>query len=217
MNLKIIVSSIIFFLGWVVSVNAQLSGASRVLGADYKYQELVVPGMSAALEVQHGPVSVGFEVAAPRGETGPAGYGGYTGYEQSVGKKLSITLQSGFMRLGISDAASQIIESAYMLPIQLGGKYFFNKSRSGLYTHISGGAHYMFSSGSSQTDKFGTSIRDESEKWSEIYLSGVFGMGYLFKENIDAGIRYILISANENNNAYGYLGVRLAYSFGSLE
>jgi hypothetical protein len=210
-----------FGIGLSIGAHGQISFQSQYY---IDYRELALPGMTAAVEAQFGSVSLGFEVAPPKGGAGTLGYGGYWGYEQSLGEKFGITLQSGFTKLGISDSAARFIDKSSMLPVQLGVKYFFNKRGTGIYTHLSGGAHYMlFTSEGFFTDEVGTVIRVNrgfGERFSEIYLSGSFALGYVFNNKIDLGLRYNFVAPDskvEGSTASHYLGFRLGYRFGRSE
>jgi len=187
MNLKFLTFFMVFILGLAVVARAQLN-TTNVMGEDLDYKELVVPGLSAALEVQSGPISIGIEVTTPRGESGPLGYGGYWGYEQSLGEKFGVTLQSGLTKLGISENASRVIKNAYMLPVQLGAKCFFNKRGSGIYAHVSGGAHYfLFTPEQTFNYVLGSQTQGSGGRFSEINLSGAIAMGFMFNQKIDVG------------------------------
>ena len=220
MKLKLMLFSA-FGIGLSLCAYGQLYFQSQYDKVDYR--ELALPGMTAAVEAQFGPVSLGFEVAPPKGGAGTLGYGGYWGYEQSLGERFGITLQSGFMKLGISDSSALHIDKSSMIPVQLGVKYFFNKRGTGIYTHLSGGTHYMLFTSESYTDEFGTVIRyfpGFGERFSEIYLSGAFTLGCVFNNKIDLSLRYNMVAADNNvegSTASNYLGFRLGCRFGRSE
>ena len=105
---------------------------------------LAALGMSVAGVAQLGPVSLGAELALPTGDFGesyPLGYGASLGYEQPIGEKLGVTLQVGYIMLGIDDAVSTLIDKSSMMPIQVGAKYYFKERGAGLYAHVQGGVH----------------------------------------------------------------------------
>jgi len=172
-------------------------------------------GMSVAGLAQLGPVSLGAELALPTGDFGesyPLGYGVSVGYEQPIGEKLGITLQAGYIMLGVDEAAATIIDKSSMMPIQAGAKYYLAERGSGLYAHVQGGVHNL-----SVTTKdidlglFGTFPGTTT---SDSYLSGAFGVGYVLNNKIDVGIRYNIIAPDsdiEGASASNYIGVRLAY------
>ncbi len=172
-------------------------------------------GMSVAGLAQLGPVSLGAELALPTGDFGesyPLGYGVSVGYEQPIGEKLGITLQAGYIMLGVDDAAAAIIDKSSMMPIQAGAKYYLAERGSGLYAHVQGGVHNL-----SVTTKdidlglFGTFPGTTT---SDSYLSGALGVGYVLNNKIDVGIRYNIIAPDsdvEGASASNYIGVRLAY------
>lgn len=179
-------------------------------------------GMSVAAVAQIGPVSLGAEIAIPTGDFGdsyPLGYGASLGYEQPIGEKLGLTLQAGYIMLGIDDAAATIIEKSSMMPIQVGAKYYLSERGSGIYAHVQGGVHNL-----SVTTKdidlglFGTFPGTTS---SESYLSGALGVGYELNNKIDVGLRYNIIAPDsdvEGASASNYLGLRVAYNlFGGGE
>ncbi|MFM7234275.1 MAG: outer membrane beta-barrel protein [Flavobacteriales bacterium] len=173
-------------------------------------------GMSVAAVAQLGPVSLGAEVALPTGDFGesyPLGYGVSLGYEQPIGEKLGVTLQAGYIMLGIDDAAATFIEKSSMMPIQVGAKYYLSERGSGIYAHVQGGVHNV-----SVTTKdidlgpFGTFPGTTS---SDSYLSGAVGVGYVLNKKIDVGVRYNIIAPDsdvEGATASNYLGFRLAYT-----
>jgi hypothetical protein len=173
-------------------------------------------GMSVAGLAQLGPVSLGAELALPTGDFGesyPLGYGASIGYEHPVGEKLGVTLQAGYIMLGIDDAVSTLIDKSSMMPIQVGAKYYLAERGAGLYAHVQGGVHNL-----SVTTKdldlgiFGTVPGVTS---SDSYLSGAIGIGYMLNKKIDVGLRYNIIAPDsevEGAEASSYLGVRLAYT-----
>jgi hypothetical protein len=173
-------------------------------------------GMSVAGVAQLGPVSLGAELALPTGDFGesyPMGYGASLGYEQPIGEKLGVTLQAGYIMLGIDDAAATLIEKSSMMPIQVGAKYYLKERGAGLYAHVQAGVHNL-----SVTTKdidlglFGTFPGTTS---SDSYLSGALGVGYMLTNKIDVGLRYNIIAPDsdvEGAEASSYLGVRLAYT-----
>ena len=173
-------------------------------------------GMSVAGVAQLGPVSLGAELALPTGDFGesyPLGYGASLGYEQPIGEKLGVTLQVGYIMLGIDDAVSAFIDKSSMMPIQVGAKYYLKERGAGLYAHVQGGVHSL-----SVTTKdidlgiFGTFPGTTS---SDSYLSGALGVGYMLNNKIDVGLRYNFIAPDgdvEGAEASSYLGVRLAYT-----
>jgi hypothetical protein len=173
-------------------------------------------GMSVAGVAQLGPVSLGAELALPTGDFGesyPLGYGASLGYEQPIGEKLGVTLQVGYIMLGIDDAVSAFIDKSSMMPIQVGAKYYLKERGAGLYAHVQGGVHSL-----SVTTKdldlgfFGTIPGTTS---SDSYLSGALGVGYMLNDKIDVGLRYNIIAPDsdvDGADASSYLGVRLAYT-----
>jgi hypothetical protein len=173
-------------------------------------------GMSVAGTAQLGPVSLGAELALPTGDFGevyPMGYGASVGYEHPVGEKLGVTLQAGYIMLGIDEAASSLIDKSSMMPIQVGAKYYLSERGSGLYAHVQGGVHSL-----SVTTKdldlgfLGTFPGTTS---SESYMSGAIGLGYVLNKKIDVGVRYNIIAPDsdvEGATASNYLGVRIAYT-----
>jgi hypothetical protein len=173
-------------------------------------------GMSVAGLAQLGPVSLGAEVALPTGDFGesyPLGYGVSLGYEHPLGEKLGVTLQAGYIMLGIDDEVATFIEKSSMMPIQVGAKYYLSERGAGLYAHLQGGVHNL-----SVTTKdldlgiFGTIPGTSS---SDSYLSGALGVGYLINNKIDVGLRYNIIAPDtdvEGSESSSYLGIRLAYT-----
>lgn len=177
---------------------------------------LAALGMSVAGVAQLGPVSLGAELALPTGDFGesyPLGYGVSLGYEQPVGEIVGVTLQAGYIMLGIDDAVSTLIDKSSMVPIQVGAKFYSNDRHAGLYAHFQIGVHNL-----SVTTKdldlglFGTFPGTTS---SDSFLSGALGVGYVLNNKIDLGLRFNMIAPDseiEGAKASSYLGVRLAYT-----
>jgi hypothetical protein len=135
------------------------------------------------------------------------------GYEHPLGEKLGVTLQAGYIMLGIDDEVATFIEKSSMMPIQVGAKYYLSERGAGLYAHLQGGVHNL-----SVTTKdldlgiFGTIPGTSS---SDSYLSGALGVGYLINNKIDVGLRYNIIAPDtdvEGSESSSYLGIRLAYT-----
>ena len=172
-------------------------------------------GMTVAGVAQIGPVSLGAELALPTGDFGesyPLGYGASLGYEQPVGEKLGVTLQVGYIMLGVDDAVSTFIDKSSMMPIQLGAKYYLKERGAGLYAHVQGGVHSLSVTTNAIDFGFGSIPGTTS---SDSYLSGALGVGYMLNNKIDVGLRYNIIAPDgdvEGAEASSYLGVRLAYT-----
>lgn len=159
-------------------------------------------------------ISAGLEVAIPTGDFGDAytlGYGLSVGGELPVGDNIGVTLTAGYILLALDDALDGVIKSSAMIPLQLGGKYYFSNQQEGLYGHVQLGIH----SNSVTTEDItilGNTIEGTTE--SESNLSYAIGAGYMLNESIDLNIRYNIISSSEDDiDPASYLGLRIGYNF----
>jgi len=204
-------------LGILAVVRAQHQ-QSVFLPADILDLRQIVPNKTIALEARLGAVSVGLELVPTKKTTGSRGYGGYWGYEYYCGEKFGITSQAGFIKLGVNDTLKTFqsnltnansgtdlfLNRAYMVPWHIGVNYFLNRRGQGIYTHLSFGAHsFLFEM-----------IGFSKLRWSETYVSGVIGIGYIINKKIDLGLCLKWIAADnekENSEAAKYLGIRCAF------
>ncbi len=167
---------------------------------------------------QSGRPSLGLELALPMGDFGDAyglGYGLSGGYEHPVGDNLGITATIGYILLSPDESIKDFIESASMMPIQVGAKYYFSEQQTGPYGHVQLGFHNM-SVKSKEFELLGVTV--PSETASSTNFSFAIGAGFVLNEKIDLGLRYNMVSADsdagEEATSSSYLGVRVAYMFG---
>jgi len=123
-------------------------------------------------------------------------YGLALGGEYLVGDNIGITFHTGY------DIVSTDAEGATfsLIPLQPGFKYYFTDNEGGLYGHAQIG---MTMSRWSAGDYSASSTR----------LSYAVGLGFLVNEHIDLGLRYHIVSAEENGEALGWVALRAAYVF----
>jgi hypothetical protein len=167
---------------------------------------------------QSGRPSLGLELALPMGDFGDAyglGYGLSGGYEHPVGDNLGITANIGYILLSPDESIKDFIESASMMPIQVGAKYYFSEQQSGPYGHVQLGVHNM-SVKTAEFELLGVTVPSETE--SSTNLSFAFGAGYVLNDKIDLGLRYNIVTpdsdAPDDASSSSYLGIRVAYMFG---
>ena len=85
------------------------------------------------------------EVAIPLGDWSEDlygfGAGGFGGIELGLSDNFAITANAGIVFLAVDDAASDFISSAYLIPVQVGGRYYLDEQRSGLFLESKVGVH----------------------------------------------------------------------------
>ena len=166
----------------------------------------LVAGFANTSNAQFG-ASVGLEVAMPLGDfSNLASFGaGVSGAgEYAMSDNAGITGTIGYIYLAPADG----IASAYMMPMQLGFKYYFDSNEGGFYGHGQLGVHTL-SATTEDFEIFGTTIPGVTASSTE--LSYAVGAGYLVGESLDFGLRYNIISGDGGSS--NYLGVRVGYNF----
>ena len=150
-------------------------------------------------------VLMGFEVVLPQEELNDIvliGLGGTGGIEVSLTEKLGLTGQIGYIYLRPNSESV----SAYMLPLQVGFKYYFNTKEKGIYLHPKFGTHKLVITTKASS---GSGYYYPQELISLGGTSYGFGVGYLANKEVDIEIRYNVIA---NDNAGSYVGIRLGFS-----
>lgn len=176
--------------------------------------------MSFAALAQSTPrFSIGAELALPTGDFADAvgiGYGASLRYEGLVADRLAITADLGYLffsgkdvTVGIPGGVSITSEgqSTYLVPIQLGVKYYFVEQQTGFYAQLMAGSH-LYELASYAIN--GNAINREVE--SKAAFSIAPAIGYHLA-NVDIGLRYQIVSTS--GDATSYAGLRLAYVFGN--
>ena len=159
------------------------------------------------VNAQSGRFSAGLELGLPMGDNGDfysLGYGVTARYEYAVADKIGLTGTVGYQSftakeividLGPLGVSKFTPDPTTIIPIQVGGKYYFKESWTGLYASAELGLHMFTFDGGSESD-FGFAP----------------GIGYCVGNNIDLGLRYQIIPTE--GTSFDYIGIRAAYVFG---
>lgn len=163
------------------------------------------------LNAQESFASGGIEVAIPIGDFGevyPLGIGVSGQYEFGISKHFGVTGSIGYTFLTVDSELSDLVKTAYMVPLQVGVKYYLDESRKGLFLAAQVGLHNV-SVTLKDLEILGLTIEGETD--SETDLSFAPEVGYYINENISLALRFNIISAEEELK--NYLGFRAAYNF----
>ncbi len=166
--------------------------------------------------------NAGIELGLPMGDWAEDIYGfsfGVTGgYELGISDNFGVNIDAGYQLLTISDDASDIIANSALIPIQLGGRYYLDESRSGLFLEGKVGVHiWTVKTEDIDLGAFGGTI--EGDNNSETYLSFAPQVGYFLNENISLALRYQMFFISEDEDAGtdsmtgSLLGLKAAYNF----
>jgi len=172
---------------------------------------LMVLGLafSTSTFAQNGRFSLGAELALPMGDFADfssIGFGGSLRYEYPVSDNIGLTGTVGYLIFG-GKAEGDFDGIDYsMIPIQIGGKYYFTENQNGMYFGVEVGVHSLKAE---YTEDFGGSEISVSTTSTE--LSYAPALGYHLA-NVDIGLRYQMIATEGESTSY--LGIRLAYVFG---
>lgn len=165
---------------------------------------------------QDNRLSAVLEVALPMGDWADfvgVGFGATLGCEIPVGDNLGLIANAGY--IGFKDKhIFRLVtvrgEGSSVIPIQVGGKYYFKDQQEGAYLGLLTGMHlFLYPLFDSDTN-FGIAPL----------------LGYMVTENIDIGLRYQMLFAKqgtvvvttgwtgeEETVISSYVGVRIAYVF----
>ncbi len=176
--------------------------------------------LAGGMMAQSNQISLGADLAMPMGDFADAyslGIGPTAGFELPVGDNLGVTVQLSYMFLTPNEDIKDFVESASMMPVQAGLKYYFMEQQSGFYGHLQLGIHSSSYKSKEYTipgvPGFTPDIVVPSETESSSNFSWAIGAGYQL-EKLDIGIRYNSISPDsdvEGAEASSYLGLRVAY------
>jgi hypothetical protein len=177
--------------------------------------------------------NAGLEFAFPVGDWAKdvygIGIGGSGGMEFGMSDNFAITGNVGITFFSVNEDVSDLIKSTFMVPIQVGGRYYFDEQRSGLFAEANLGLH-IFSVSTEEID-LGPLGTIESESTSETYFSLAPQVGYFVNENISISLRYQLVFQGEQEEDFlnpitgdtetvtvdgqnlGYIGLKLGYHF----
>ena len=182
-------------------------------------------------QAQNGRLSLGVELALPAGDFGKSagtGFGGSFRFEQPILNKLGLTGTLGFITFSKKTVSTVVGKYEYrnaMIPIQGGLKYYFKEAQEGFYVMAEVGVHVFTAKVSSPAYTFGgITVSSTEETNSKTNLSYAPEIGYHLS-NLDFGLRYQLFSYQTTvssgtttvakTSTQGYLGIRVAYVFGS--
>lgn len=164
--------------------------------------------------------NAGIEIALPVGDWSDAysfGVGGSGGAEIGITDNFALTGNVGIVFLAVDDALSDFIASSFLVPIQVGGRAYFDEQRAGLFAEVKAGIH-MFSVKTEDMD-LGPLGTIEGESTTESYFSLAPQLGFFLTENISLSAKYQLIFVGEDEEAgiegttNSYIGVKGAYNF----
>jgi hypothetical protein len=166
-----------------------------------------------ALSAQTKQFSLGVDLALPLGDFANEysfGVGPTAVFELPLGDKLAVTLHAGYNILLVQSDFSEVLESASLLPIQAGVKYFFQEPQKGIYVHAQVGTH-LFTEKFKANDLFGR----EEESETSTHFSWGLGVGYQLAK-FDLGLRYNMVMPKDEedggeNDPLSYIGLRIAY------
>ncbi|HRH38543.1 MAG TPA: DUF3575 domain-containing protein [Flavobacteriales bacterium] len=171
--------------------------------------------LAGAVSAQSKQISAGADVMLPMGDFGKEftmAVGPSVGFELPVGDKLALTAQATYGIMLLKDDIKEVLNSATLIPLQAGVKYYFQGSQNGLYAHAQVGVH-MFSEKFKENALFGLSAETESQ--TRTSFGG--GIGYQM-DKLDFGLRYNMLLAGEEeegseSDGWSYVGLRVAYLF----
>jgi hypothetical protein len=159
--------------------------------------------------------SAGLDFAQPNWEGASLGYGVSVGYEYELSDNLGATAQVGYILMGVDDA---FFNNYSMIPVQVGAKYYLDDKSSGLYAHAQAGIHSVSSTTPEIVIPGGGIIDDiviPEETYTNSNTSFAIGAGYIVNENIDASVRYNVLTYD--GFSVNYIGMRIGYTFGGGE
>jgi hypothetical protein len=167
----------------------------------------------AAVVAQDTRLSIGLEAAMPVGDMGDAytfGIGGTLGFELPVGP-VGVLAQAGFISFSGESTtlgtATFTVPNLQVIPVQVGGKYYFISNQLGPYLGALLGVHMTNCDGCEASTN----------------LSYAPMAGFMITEKLDIGLRYQFMTAEESITVAGvtntqsitnsYIGLRAAIGF----
>ena len=183
---------------------------------------LALTAMTAkTTQAQNGRFSVGAELGLPMGTFGDGyglGIGGSLRYEYPIGDNMGIGLTAGYITFSGKTVSGYKGPSFSMIPAQAFFKYYFQEQQKGFYGMVDLGIHHSSVKIAAITyvDPFtGQTVElYPAQTVSATDLSYAPEIGYHL-DNIDLGLRYQIVSSTGSTTSY--LGVRIAYVFGSAK
>lgn len=157
-------------------------------------------------------LNVGIEFALPMGDWSDSftfGIGASAGAEVGISDNFAVTGTIGYTILMVDDAVEDWIDKAYLVPIQAGGRYYFDQQRTGLFAEAMVGVHiFGITTNDIDLGPFGT-LPGGSD--SETDFSAAPQLGYFITENISVAAKYQLMFSDPDSQSY--LGVKAAFNF----
>lgn len=182
--------------------------------------------------------SAGLEIALPMSDFSDAfslGYGISGAYEYGLTDNIGVNATAGYILLSPASKVKDIVKSGYMVPIQVGANYYFDKAKSGLYAGVKVGVHLV---GSKTKDITTAGITVSGTSTSNTDFGFAPQVGYFISENLSVDVRYQLMTDKQDvtvptgvtidpvtyqpittygtetvKSHYNYLGLRIAYNF----
>jgi len=165
--------------------------------------------------------NAGVEIAIPLGDWAEDVYGfgagGSGGIELGLSDNFAVTANAGIVFLAVDDALSDIIASSFLVPVQVGGRYYLDEQRSGLFLEGKVGIHLFSTSTEDQEIPGLGTIEGESN--SETYLSAAPQVGFFVNDNLSVALRYQLFFISEDeevgreSDTGSFIGLKAAYNF----
>jgi hypothetical protein len=182
---------------------------------------LMVIAFSTNTSAQESFGNAGLEIALPVGDwaedTYGIGIGGSGGYELGISDNFAVNANVGIVFLSINISVSDVIKGSFLVPIQVGGRYYFDQSRSGFFAEAKVGLH-LFSTSTEDVD-LGPIGTIEGESNTESYFSAAPQIGYFLNENISLALRYQLFfipedaDVGQESDTGSFIGLKAAYNF----
>ncbi len=184
---------------------------------------------AGGLIAQENRASVGLEFGLPMGDFGDVsafGIGGTLGYEIPVSDNLGLIAQLGYISFlgkeyevpavvnGVLTTETVRADAAGLIPLQVGGKYYFTDNQEGAYLGALVGLHMQSVEEVTGIDLTTGAITTEKKFKSNLSLAPM--LGFVLGENIDLALRYQMIfgkDALDETVTTSYIGVRAAYMF----
>jgi len=164
-----------------------------------------------ALQAQTTQLSLGVDAMVPIGdfsEFASFGVGPALGIEFPAGDRAGLVVQFAYDFM--TPKEDGVIESWTIMPIQAGGKFYFEENQKGLYGSLLLGLHNQTIK-TKEIDAGPVLGTIPSATESEADFSWAIGLGYQL-DKLDIGARYNAIS--DSNAKWGYFGFRVAYLVG---
>ncbi|MFN2424536.1 MAG: hypothetical protein ABR572_12260, partial [Cryomorphaceae bacterium] len=101
---------------------------------------------TSGLKAQETFGNAGLEVVVPTGDWAEAyglGIGGSGGVEFGLSDNFAVTANAGIAFLTVDDEFSDFISSVWIAPIQVGGRFYLDEQRSGLFLEAKAGVQIL--------------------------------------------------------------------------